>query len=81
MLSCSHEVGYRIFLGEKMAGRIVINLEPEERSALGKLAGEELRDPREQVRFILRQELERRGLIDAKKAKASNPKVRGQNGS
>lgn len=46
-----------------MLTRIVIPLEVEERRALDMLAVRELRDPREQVRFILRAELERRGLL------------------
>ena len=35
----------------------------EEAKALCELAGQELRHPRDQVRYILRQELERCGLL------------------
>jgi hypothetical protein len=45
--------------------RITITLEREERSALMQLAGRELREPRDQARYILRNELQRLGLICA----------------
>lgn len=44
--------------------RIVIPLDTDERRALSLLAASELRDPRLQVRYILRNELERRGLLE-----------------
>lgn len=44
--------------------RIVIPLDTDERRALSLLAASELRDPRLQVRYMLRSELERRGLLD-----------------
>ena len=40
-----------------------ISLEQSEYSALGKLALEDLRAIPEQARFIIRQELERRGML------------------
>ena len=43
--------------------RITITFTRSERSALMKLAEQELRDPRDQARLILREELERRGLL------------------
>lgn len=43
--------------------RLVVTLSKAERQALGMLAQEEFRDPREQVRYILRQELHRRGFL------------------
>jgi len=43
--------------------RIVISLDTNERRALSLLAMSELRDPRLQMRYILRNELERRGLL------------------
>jgi hypothetical protein len=46
-----------------MPGRIVLTLDAREKGALNTLAKQELREPREQARFILRQELERRGLL------------------
>jgi len=46
-----------------MVNRITLTLEQPEYSALLKIAIVELRNPQDQVRFILRQELERRGLL------------------
>lgn len=46
-----------------MVSRIMVTLEKEERSALSDLARCELRDIRDQVRFLIRQELERQGLL------------------
>lgn len=46
-----------------MTTRMVVTLEPKERSALIRLAEMELRPPRDQLRVILREELYRRGLL------------------
>ena len=46
-----------------MLQRLTINLSAPEQQALEKIAATELRDLREQARFILRQELTRRGLL------------------
>jgi hypothetical protein len=43
--------------------RLKLPLEQEEFSALLKVADKELRNPTDQARFILRQELARRGLL------------------
>jgi hypothetical protein len=43
--------------------RLKLPLEQAEFSALVKVAGVEMRSPSDQARFILRQELERRGLL------------------
>jgi hypothetical protein len=43
--------------------RLKLPLEEAEYTALLRAAGKELRNPVDQVRFILRQELERRGLL------------------
>jgi hypothetical protein len=43
--------------------RITVSLERTEKSALMKLAMAELRDPRDQLRYVLRRELERLGLL------------------
>jgi len=43
--------------------RIFVPLDGPERSGLAKLAEQELRDPRDQARHIIRCELERRGLL------------------
>jgi len=45
-------------------GRLMIRLEAEECVALWRLAQQERRDPRDQAALIIRQELERRGLLD-----------------
>jgi hypothetical protein len=49
-------------------------LEQAEYSALLKVAGDDLRNPVDQVRFLLRKELERRGLL-AKPAKEKTTKL------
>ena len=46
-----------------MVNRVVLILEQPEYSALLRVALKELRNPSDQARFILRQELERRGLL------------------
>jgi len=44
--------------------RIQVALDPTEASALSRWAASEMRDPREQIRWLVRQELERRGLLE-----------------
>ena len=44
--------------------RITIPVSRSEWAALAQLAKQEIRDPREQLRVILRQELQRRGLLE-----------------
>jgi len=46
--------------------RLRIPLEQEEFSALVKISVDELRSPVDQARHIIRKELERRGLLNAK---------------
>lgn len=48
-----------------MSTRITISLTERERSALMKLADAELRSDRDQARYLLREALERRGLLKA----------------
>ena len=43
--------------------RFQIVLDPAEADSLARWAASELRDPRDQLRMILRSELERRGLL------------------
>jgi hypothetical protein len=43
--------------------RIVVNLTPDERMALGELSRREQRDPREQLRYLLREAARERGLL------------------
>ncbi|MGH2541785.1 MAG: hypothetical protein ACRDIB_03250 [Ardenticatenaceae bacterium] len=45
--------------------RVVVTLRPEEREALVRLAQAELRTPRDQASFLLRQALQRSGLFAA----------------
>lgn len=45
--------------------KIFVPLDGPERSALIKFAEQELRDPRDQARYIIRCELERHGLLPA----------------
>ena len=44
--------------------RIVISLGKRERTALLKLAQNELRSPRDQARYVVRKEMERLGLLE-----------------
>jgi len=46
-----------------MSVRLQINLNKTEADALAHLAASELRDPRDQIRLIVRQELQRRGFF------------------
>jgi hypothetical protein len=50
-----------------MNGRLTITLEAEEKRALNKLAEHEYRDIHDQAALIIRQELERRGLLNGEK--------------
>jgi hypothetical protein len=43
--------------------RLQIVLDPAEAEALAMWAESELRDPRDQIRLVVRRELERRGLL------------------
>ena len=43
--------------------RLQIGLSMTEADALTRWANSELRDPRDQIRFLLRRELQRRGLL------------------
>jgi len=47
-------------------GQITITLQQDEQKALWELAERECRDPRDQIRVVLRQELERLGLLQTK---------------
>ena len=50
--------------------RIFITLKPQERDALRTLAEREFRDPRAQAALIIREALEKRGLLPAEPAPA-----------
>jgi hypothetical protein len=58
-----------------MLERLTINLSENEKQALEIIATSEMRNLREQARFILRQEFERRGLL---KSDPTSNKSRGQ---
>jgi hypothetical protein len=49
--------------GEAVVNRVKLVLEQDEYSALLKVAVSELRNPADQIRHILRQDLTRRGLL------------------
>jgi hypothetical protein len=51
-----------------MTIRLMINLNSDEAEALARLAASELRDPRDQIRFVVRCELERQGLLHPENA-------------
>lgn len=48
-----------------MITRVTVSLEQSEYAALLEVAGKELRNPADQLRFVLRKELEQRGLLCA----------------
>ena len=68
MLISSHERDHA--KGEKMT-RITVPLSDEECRALAQMASQELRDPRAQIKWILREEAERRGIWPAAPIKVS----------
>jgi hypothetical protein len=47
-----------------MFSRMTITLSEDERTALVQMAGNEFRRPQEQLRYILRTEAQKRGLLD-----------------
>lgn len=49
--------------------RIVITLNPDERAALGAMACDDLRHPRDQIRYLLREAARTRGLLSAEPVK------------
>jgi hypothetical protein len=55
-----------------MVIRLKLTLEQDEYSALLESALADLRNPSDQARFILRQELEKRGLLISKKSSSSH---------
>lgn len=62
-----------MFAEAVMLQRLTIHLSPLEQQALQAVAARELRDLSGQARFILRQELERRGLLTAESEAARRP--------
>jgi hypothetical protein len=59
-----------------MVNRLMVTLEQLEYAGLLKMAIGELRDPPDQLRFLLRQELVRRGLIGLERAEGSKEEPR-----
>ena len=51
--------------------RLYVTLRDEEHNALMKMASVELRDPRDQARLVIRQELVRRGYLKESQAPVS----------
>jgi len=43
--------------------RVILTLSPDEKRALLALASADLRDPRDQIRWIVREEAARRGIL------------------
>jgi hypothetical protein len=60
-----------------MLTRVKLDIPQTEYDALLKLAIVELRSPQDQLRHILRRELERRGLLPADPAPAAQPQAEG----
>lgn len=52
-------------LGGLQVSRLTITLQEDEKVALGRLSEKEKRDPRDQAALLIRNELERRGLLPA----------------
>jgi len=52
---------------------ITVPLRDEEKRALIRLASQERRHPREQAAFLLRRELERRGLLQPERPETQEP--------
>jgi hypothetical protein len=48
-----------------MATRLMITLNNDEAVALGQMADQDLREPREHLRFLLQEEARKRGLLPA----------------
>lgn len=59
-----------------MVNRLKLTLEQDEYSALLKMALEELRNPSDQARFIIREEALQRGLLDRFKSSKIHDKNR-----
>jgi hypothetical protein len=68
MAKCGQEDHIFYYLRSQiMETRIMISLTSKERFALSALAKRELRSPRDQLRVILRNELQKLGLLDVDK--------------
>ena len=57
--------GLELFFWELNMVRLQVSLRKEEADVLMKWSASELRDWRDQIHFIIRQEMERRGLLPA----------------
>lgn len=56
-----------------MTVRLKIIITEEEYAALMKLAIEQLREPEDQMRFLLREELRKKGLLSSDQQRISGP--------
>ena len=54
--------------------RLMVNLNNEEADALLRASKEDYRSPREEVQFILREELERRGFLTTRQEQSTQAK-------
>jgi len=50
---------------EMPVSRITVSLGDDERAALGRMAAEDTRYPKQQIAWLIRQEAQRRGLLPA----------------
>jgi len=62
-----------------MVNRIIVTLEQPEYVALLDLAVDELRSPRDQLRYLLRKELDRLGLLSPTNSVAQEHNRKGRN--
>jgi hypothetical protein len=60
-----------------MPTRMMVTLTDDEADALLRMADAELRDPREQLRLLLRQEARRRGLLAVEEQDGMSDEKRG----
>jgi hypothetical protein len=58
-----------------MMTRIMVTLEGNEPAALATMARKDLRDPREQLRFLLRREAQAQGLLSSESSIGKNGKA------
>ena len=58
-----------------MFTRLMVTLERDEAAALDQMADSELRDPRDQLRMLLREAARTRGLLPSELPATSMPKV------
>jgi hypothetical protein len=60
-----------------MITRLTVSFTPEERQALQAMAETDIRPPKEQVRWLLRQEAKRRGLLSSLETQRAKMQAQG----